>query len=424
MTEPTASAPTRMVAASELATPVRPYRDVRERILRDCHRLPARTVALDSALGLVLAHDVHSSIDVPSFDNSALDGFAVRGVDVANASTAAPVTLRVTGGVRAGGEQAAQPIGAREAIAIATGAPLPPGADAVVGWEVTSVADGRDAIHDVQVRAPARASAVRPRAEDVTQGDVLVRAGVRLGALQLGSLAAAGIAEVQVVPSPRVAVLSTGDELVPLGAMLASGQRHDANSTLLAALVRQVGAEVGDVALLADDPDAIAAWLAVAARTHDIIITSGGASVGRHDWLRHVIERDGSIDVWRAAIKPGKPIAFGSVHDTPIFALPGNPASVIVAMHVFAAPYLRALAGRSPEPAQRTLRLADAMVGDPERVTFHPVRIEGDAAIPLPTRTSQVISTWAAADGLAEIPLGGVPAHHDVTTQSLRVEET
>lgn len=422
-TSRTSAVPPRTIEPSELASPVLPYLDVLACIMRDCQPLSARQAMLGDALGRVLARDVRSPLDVPGFDNSAVDGFAVRSEDLARASIDAPVCLRVVGSVRAGGTDQARRVEAGEAIAIATGAPLPAGADAVVPWEVTSVADGHDAADDVDVRAQARAGAVRPRAEDVAAGDVLLAAGVRLGAPQLGSLAAAGVATVLVVPAPRVAVLSTGDELAPLGAQLGAGQRHDANSTLVAALVRQAGCEVGSVATLPDDPAAIALWLAETARSHDLVITSGGASVGRHDWLRHVIERDGSIRAWRAAIKPGKPIAFGAVHGTAIFALPGNPASVVVATHVFVAPYLRALAGRRPHPATRSLQLADAVAGDAERVTFHPVRIEGKMAIPLPTRTSQVISTYAAADALAEIAVGGLPAGASVDARSLRPEE-
>lgn len=404
----------RRISAPELAVPVLPHEQVLRSILATSSPLATRRVDLHDALGMVLATDVDSEFDVPTFASSALDGYAARSIDLVSAGPDAPVALHVVGSVRAGDGGFSGELAAGAAIAIATGAPVPVGADVIVPWEDTNVADGHDGVHDVEVHAPGRAGAIRPAAEDIARGDLVASAGTRLTPLVLGAIAAAGVGALDVVPIPRVAILSTGDELVRPGLALAAGQRHDANSTIISSLVRQSGFEVGDVTTLPDDRGRLATWLEAAAGSHDLVITSGGASVGRNDWLRELITEAGRVHAWRVAIKPGKPIAFGEVHGTPIFALPGNPASVVVGMLVFVDPYLRSLAGRATAASPRRARLTGAVAGDDDRVTFQPVRLHGNEAVPLPARSSQVVAAYAAAHGLAEVPMGGCAAGTEV----------
>jgi molybdopterin molybdotransferase len=400
----------RQVTAEELARPLIGYREAVERIVGSFQPLPPVDVPLHEALGLAIAEDVVAMTDVPGFDNSAMDGFAVRADDTADA----PVSLRVVDDIPAGtvGGITVQP---GTCTTIMTGAPVPEGADTVVPWEDTE-RDGDSVTIKVAFSAGRH---VRPRAEDVRAGDQIIAWGVPLGPVHLGVLASIGRTRVRAHPAARVAILSTGDELAAPGAELAPGQVYDANRAVLRAMCERAGARVVADALIADDPDAIAGWLRDAASAADLIITTGGASVGEHDWIRAILEQHGELQLWRIAIKPGKPVAFGAIGGTRVLGLPGNPGSAFVGAHVFVQPSIRALGGRTPAAPAVTKRLASAVKGSPSRTQFTRVRIDGELAVPLPAQSSVVLSNLLGVDGFAIVEAGGAPEGAEVTVELL-----
>jgi molybdopterin molybdotransferase len=302
-----------------------------------------------------------------------------------------------------------------EAAKIMTGAPVPPGADAVVPWEDTEPGDGEVAV----LAAVPERKHVRPRGEDLKAGDTVIDAGDVLRPIHLGVLASVGRTGVRAHPRPRVAVLSTGDELVATGGTLGPGQVFDSNATLVAAMCEAAGAEIVASGLVGDDPAAVGRWIAGAAPRADLVVTSGGASVGEHDWLREVLSREGELALWRIAIKPGKPIAFGRVSGTPVLALPGNPGSAFVGVHAFVAPAIRTLAARDPAPRWTSAPLARKVKGSPSRTLFCRVRLEGDRAVPLPAQSSVVLSNIVPTEGFAIVPPGGLPEGTEVRVELL-----
>ena len=398
----------RTVTPAELEQPLVAYRDAVDAIVGAFDLLNPIDVAVADARGLVIAQSVTAEHDVPGFDNSAMDGYAVRSAD----TTTVGVALRLTGDIPAGTADA-HPIGAGTAATIMTGAPLPPGADAVVPWEDTD--RGADIV-TLNVAVPA-GKHVRPRGEDLRAGDVVIEAGTELRAVHLGVLASLGRTHVRAHPRPRVAVLSTGDELIEPGGSLRPGAVFDANRALLRAMCEQAGARVTSDALIGDDPDRIAAWLKEA--DADLIVTSGGASVGEHDWIRDILEREGTLRLWRVAIKPGKPLAFGRIGSTPVLGLPGNPGSAFVCAHVFVQPAIRKMAGRDPGARSIRARLGEAIKGSPNRTSFCRVAIEDGVAHPLPAQSSVVLSNLIPAQGFAIVAPGGRPAGSDVTVELL-----
>lgn len=395
----------RAVSREELEAPLLPYEEARTRILDAVSALPASTFPLLDALSHISAEEATAEGDVPAFASSAMDGYAVRAADTANASAEAPVVLPVRGEVPAG-HVARAALEPGSAVKIMTGAPVPPGADAVVPWEDTEPEDGA-----VRVRVPATEGRhVRPAGEDLERGARVLAPGELLTPARLGVLANIGRASVEARPRPRVAILSTGDEVVAPGEPLGEGQVYDANSTIVAALCRTVGAEPVASDLLADDPDAIAEWMGRAAADADLIVSTAGASVGEHDWVRQVIEAEGALALWKVAIKPGKPLALGRIRGTPVIALPGNPRSAFVTAHAFVLPALRKMAGRDPEPRWVTATLTEAVRGGGERLLFCGVRLRGGHAEPLPARSSIVLGDLAEADGFALVPPAGADA--------------
>jgi molybdopterin molybdotransferase len=402
------------VTASELAQPLVPYEEAVARVLEQIAALPPSLVPLRDARGLTLAEAIVSDHDVPGFDNSAMDGYAIVAADTANATAAAPVVLRLVDDLPAG-TAPAQRIVPGTAAKIMTGAPIPPGADAVVPWEDTAARDEGVAVLTVVPRG----KHVRPRGEDVRAGREVIRAGTTLHPVHLGVIASTGRSRVQAVPRPRVAVLSTGDELVAPGGELQPGRVFDANATLVAAMCENVGATVTLTGLVGDDPGAVAEWLDGAAGMADLIVTSGGASVGEHDWLRDVLERHGELSLWRVAIKPGKPVAFGRVEGRPVIALPGNPGSAFVGVHVFVAAAIRKLAGRDPAPRAARALLSQDVKGSPSRTLFLRVRLAGNKALPLPAQSSVVLSNIISTEGFAIVPPGGLPAGAEVRVELL-----
>ncbi|MFT4235959.1 MAG: molybdopterin molybdotransferase MoeA [Microbacterium sp.] len=309
-------------------------------ILRQVRRLESETVSLREAAQRTLAAPVVAAVDIPPFDNSAMDGFAVRFEDV----TDAPVTLTVVADVPAG-SPLDPPMHAGEASRIMTGAPVPTDADAIVPFEET--AGGlADSLGTVTVEtAPARRGMhIRRRGDDLVAGDEVMPAGILLGPLQLGAAAAAGIAEVTVSRAPRVAIISTGDELVSPGLPLERGQIPESNAQLLAGLVRDAGAQLVLTISVTDDPADFRAALQTASEC-DAIITSGGVSAGAYEVVKQALT--GEIDFVKVAMQPGKPQAFGRLDSGALlFGLPGNPVSVAVSFEVFVRPALLAMQGR------------------------------------------------------------------------------
>lgn len=318
------------------------------RVLDAVRTLDVEQVALQDAAGRTLAADATAAHDIPLFDNSAMDGFAVRAEDVSGASADTPVTLRVIADLPAG--VADDPaLGAGEAARIMTGSPAPTAADAIVPFEDT--AGGlADSLGEVQVlRAPAPGAFVRRRGADLRAGDTVVHAGERLGAFQLAAAVAAGIDRVSVTRAPRVAVVSTGSELLAPGETPTRGRIPDSNGPLLQQLVADADADVVLVARVADEADAVAAVTADAvSRGADVIVFTGGVSAGAYEPVRGAFDGRGEVEFASVAMQPGKPQAFGALGSgTLVFGLPGNPVSVAVSFEVFVRPALLALQGRA-----------------------------------------------------------------------------
>jgi molybdopterin molybdotransferase len=399
----------RAVTEEELQRPLVPYAQALDQILSAFAPLPPEMVPLERALGLVVAEPVIASIDVPGFANSAMDGYAIRAADTGGDE---PALLKVVDDLPAGSDPHVT-IESGTAATIMTGAPLPPGADAVVPWEDTERRGGDVAVF-VRV-APGKH--VRPAGEDVRAGDEVVAAWTELRPIHLGVIASIGLTEVRAQRRPRVAILSTGDELTPTGDELRPGRVHDSNRTLLAAMCETAGAELDSSALIGDDPDVITTWLHQVTRHADLIVTTGGASVGEHDWIRAILEAEGDLALWRIAIKPGKPVAFGRIDGTPVLGLPGNPGSAFVGMHVFVARAIRAMAGRPVDPPSVRARLGAAVKGSPSRTMFCRVRLDDEIAVPLPAQSSVVLSNLIPAQGFAIVPPGGLPEGADVLVE-------
>ena len=331
--------------------------------IRDATPRPhATTIPLADARGMVLAADMVAGEQVPPFANTAMDGYAVRATDTAGASPASPVRLEVVGELPAGHAPTVA-VGPRQAIRIMTGAPMPPGVDAIVMVERTE----RDGPDGVRIGAPAAAGDhVREPGGDLDEGDDVFPAGTVLGPAHLGVLASLGITDVPAYRRVRVGVLSTGDELREGPVELAPGQIRDSNRPMLLALVAEAGGRAVDLGIGRDDEDAVTERFSEAAETCDAVITSGGVSVGDYDVVKAVLERLGTLEWWQVAIKPAKPLAFGTVDGTPVFGLPGNPVSSHVSFELFAATGAALDDGsrrRRPAGRARDRRCGDAASG-------------------------------------------------------------
>jgi molybdopterin molybdotransferase len=332
-----------------------------ERVLARIAPLEPTEVALLDALGAVLAEDASADRDVPPFRNSAMDGYAVRGTDVATDG----VRLRVVGSVGAGSVPD-RAVGAGEALRIMTGAPMPEGADTVVRVEDTD--NGTQAV--TIAKATPRGTAVRQAGEDLRRGEVVLARGTLLRHSDIGVLASTGRAKVMVVRRPNVAVLSTGDELVDITEEPGPGQIRDANRYSLAAAVRATGCAAFELGIARDSADDLRHALGNAA-FGDLIVTSGGVSVGDHDHVKPVVDAMGQMDFWSIALRPGRPLAFGELRTkrgaVPIFGLPGNPVSALLTFELFVRPALLKMAGRTklhrPRAKARLLDRIDKPVG-------------------------------------------------------------
>jgi molybdopterin molybdotransferase len=356
--------------------------------------LDSEVVPLDAALGRVLAEAAHARTDLPPFPSSAMDGYAVRSADT-------PGSLRVAGRIAAG-RPADRGLGAGDAMAIATGGVVPEGADAVVPIEEVAERDGYVEVPEVPLGAH-----VRPRGGDVREREEILAKGTRLTPAHIGALAAAGIAEVSSTRRPHGAVLATGTELRAPGEELRPGEIYEANGTLLAAAMKQAGADVSTLEPVADDQTAHANALERALAT-DVVVTSGGVSVGPHDLVRRVASELGVREVfWRVAVKPGKPISFGVRGRTLLFGLPGNPVSTLVGFELFVRPALRALAGeRDPGPRWRSGRLARSVRRNAQRDELVRARAGDEGLDPVSGQESHMIVRAAGADALVLVPRG------------------
>ncbi len=369
------------------------------RVLERIVPLPLEHVPVREAAGRVVGRPVRSFADLPPFDSSAMDGYAIRAAD-------APGVLRVVGHSAAGAPEA-RDVGRGEAVAISTGAVVPAGADAVVPVEQTAPAGG-----DVRVTsAVAKKDNIRPRGGDLRRGDVVVDAGITLGPPQLGAIAASGCAVVECGRRPRAAVLATGSELRAPGSTLGPGQIYESNTVLLEAQLRAAGAEAAVLGVVGDDEEETRAALARGLE-YDVLITSGGVSVGEHDLVRGGLAALGVEEVfWRVAVKPGKPVAFGVRGSTLVFGLPGNPVSSLVDFELFVRPALRALQGAAaPGPAYRAGRLARAVGRSADRDQLVRARTgveRGEVLLdPLTGQESHMIGRAAAATALVLVPRG------------------
>ena len=389
-----------------------------ERVLSVIRPLPPERTPLLDALGRVLAEDVAAAEDLPPYANSAMDGYAVQAADTVGASRDRPARLRVVGMVAAGHVPDAE-VTPGTAVRIMTGAPLPPGADAVVPVEETETSG--DWV-DILTEAPT-GQYVRPAGEDVTAGEVVLRRGQVIRPQEVGMLAALGRREVAVVRRPRVAILATGDEVVEIDAPLAPGKIRNANSYSNAAQVLRYGGQPVMLGIAGDRVEDLSAKIELGlSRGVDLFLTSGGVSVGDFDLVKKVLAASGEMHFWRVRMKPGKPLAFGHIGGVPFLGLPGNPVSVMVSFETFARPAILKMSGHTAweRPTVRA-RLLDAIPRKDGRRHYLRVRVaarNGEYVARLTGgQGSGMLSSLVKANGLAVIPeeWAQVPAGAEVS---------
>jgi molybdopterin molybdotransferase len=381
-------------------------------ILAAIRPLPSRELALADVLGAVLDGDVSAQWPLPSFDNSAMDGYALRAADIERATPDSPVSLPVCGEIPAG-DTTAHSVRPGTCMRIMTGAPMPAGADSVAQVEAT---DGGTDIVTIREAVPLGAY-VRVAGGDAQPGDLLLASGTRIGAVHLGLLAAAGRASVRARPRPRVAVISTGDELAEQGAELIPGQIWESNGKMLAAAARQAGCEARRLPIVRDNNDAVLAAVRSALADADLLITSGGVSMGgEHDVVKAALASLGTVTFRKVAMQPGMPQGFGAVgpDHTPIFTLPGNPVSAYVSFCLFVLPALDALQDyqpkrRSPSPAT----LTRPVQSPPAKRSFLRAVLDRQAGLadgqvaqvtPLTGQASHQLASLARANALVIVP--------------------
>ncbi len=384
--------------------------EARARFMRriDLAPLPGEMVGLSMALGRVLAHDVTAPIDAPPFDRANVDGFALRSADSAGASDIAPRRFRLNGEVIVCGHAPALEVAAGSATTIATGGVLPRGADAVVMVEHTELIDegGAPAI-DLR-RAAASGQFVSYAGSDLARGEVVLRRNTGISSREIGMLAACGLAEVEVVRKPKVAVLSTGDELVAPGGVLAPAQVYDSNGAIIAAAVAEAGGEPVAFGAFPDDEAALERAMRGALAGCDMIVLSGGTSKGAGDLSHRIVAKLGEILVHGVALKPGKPLCLAVADGKPLVVLPGFPTSAIFTFHAFVAPVIRARAGLPPQAARVVeaevpVRIASEL-GRQEFVLVALVAGDAGEAVAFPTaKGSGAVTSFSQADGFLEI---------------------
>ena len=362
------------------------------------------TVGLRNGLGRVVSTPVVSAIDVPGWDYSAMDGYAVCSADCASAGTELPVSQRVPAGADP------QPLAPGSAARIFTGAPIPSGADTVVMQELCTARDNAVRI-DAAVTSGAN---IRRRGEDIERGSEVITRGTLLLPQHLGLAASVGIAELSVCRRPRVAVAASGDELLMPGQPLQPGKIYNSNLFTATGLLQALGCEVIELGIVEDTLEATQAALRHGARQADLVLASGGVSVGEEDHVKPAVEALGSLDMWKIAIRPGKPVAFGHIDGTPFIGSPGNPVSLFVTFVLFVRPFLMRLQGREDWPLRPLQAVADFDWPRPDkRREFQRARVvfddAGVARVSVhPSRSSGVLSSVTWANGLVVIPEGQV----------------
>jgi molybdopterin molybdotransferase len=402
-------------------------REALDRILSDIRPLAVERIPLRSALGRVLAEDVRSPIDHPPWDNSSMDGYAVRASDVGGASAESPVRLRVLETVRAG-QQPARTLESHTAIRVMTGAPVPEGCDSVIRVEDT---DG--GVDQVEIRDARDAGRnLRPRGEDLRVGQIAVDRGTPIEAAQLGVLASVGASSVPVYRRPRVAVMATGDELVDVDRFdeVRAGNRIvSSNSYTLAAAAAEAGADVLDLGIVADDPAAYRERLSRAAG-FDLLVTSGGVSVGAYDFTKDVLRELGAdLTLWRVRMRPGAPLGFGMLGGMPWLGLPGNPVSAMVTFELFGRPLIRRQLGHSRifRPSIDVRVRDDITLAAPLTHFFRAI-VEWDADGPSAVLTgpqgSGLLTSMARANALLVVPPERMTVQRGETLRALLLGET
>ena len=384
-----------------------PLSEAQERVLAGCDVLDEAVVGVDQARGLVTTETVVATELVPPFDNTAMDGFAVRSVDVIEV----PTTLTIAGTVAAGSAPDIT-VEAGQAARIMTGAVIPPGADAVVMVELTETST--DGAEVTVARSVPEGNHIRRAGEDLVVGQTVFGPGEMLTPGHLGVLTSLGVYEVRVRPKARVGVMSTGDELVEGPQPLAMGQIRDSNRHTLLALLAEAGCEPVDLGSRPDDEGEIAAGIRAGVEKCDALLTSGGVSMGDYDYVKKVLDEIGDMSWMQVAIKPAKPLAFGRVEGVPVFGLPGNPVSSMVSFELFARPGLRKMMGHPAERWHRQPvmgRVAESLRRRSDGKThFARVRVEyADGEYRVRSaggQGSHQLSAMAAADALAVLPDG------------------
>ncbi len=390
----------------------------RRRMLAHVPRLATEKIAIDGlAANRVLAADVVAQVLLPSWNTSAMDGYAVRAQDVRRA----PLRLPVVGEMAAGTPPGTVAIGAGSCAKVMTGAPLPDGADAVVPYEWTD--RGATEVNILQAASPG--NAVRQAGEDLSPGDPILAAGHRLRPTDLAAVAASGLATIEVSKRPRVAVVTTGDEIRPPGSQLEPGQIYDTAGPALEALISSAGGETTLRLRVGDDPRLVEAALKEAAGASDVLVTVGGVSVGDHDHVRVTVERLGKLWLWRVAMRPGRPIAFGELGGSVFLGLPGNPVSANVTFVLFGAPFLLAMQGASrTEPLTQPAELLHDVEKPEGLETFHRAQMRARAG-KLPgvrltgTQSSGATISLARADALLVLPAKGTSLERGTVVQTI-----
>ena len=356
------------------------------------------SVAITAALGRVLAVPQTSSITVPPLDNSAMDGYAVRLADVLKPGVKLPVSQRILAGA------VGQPLQPGTAARIFTGAPVPPGADAVLMQE-DCTAEGEAVVIN---KLPRPGENIRRAGEDIETGAQILAAGTRFGAVEMGLAASVGLAELPVFKRLKVACFFTGDELVTPGVPLAPGQIYNSNRYTLTGLVNDLGCELIDLGIVPDTLEATEAALTRAASEADVVVTSGGVSVGEADYVKTAVEKLGKVEMWKVAMKPGKPIVYGRVGDADFIGLPGNPVSAFVTFCLFVRPFLLKRMGVADVLYRAFAVQADFAWTKPgARREFLRARLQPNGKLALfPNQGSGVLTSCAWADGLVDLEVG------------------
>lgn len=377
---------------------LRPVDEAIALLLERAPQAPAvEWVLLSAVLGRVLAEDQFAAIDLPAWDNSAMDGYALRAADVPAQGATLPLAGRI-----AAGEAGNAPLPAGHAVRIFTGAPIPPGADTVVPQERCEAGSAEVTVPPVQT-----GDHVRYRGEEIRRGEPLIEAGKRLRPQELGLLASVGIARVPVYRRLRVGLLSSGDELREPGEPLGPGKIYNANRYTLSGVLQSLGLDVQDYAVLVDELAASRDALSLAVSECDVLVSSGGVSVGEEDHLKNAIRELGELHLWRLAIQPGKPLAYGEIGGKPWLGLPGNPGAALITALVVMRPFLlRAQGVREVLPAPLTLPAGFAWPEPRSRRQYLRARLEAGRVVLHPDQGSAMLRAASWADGLALVEIG------------------